>query len=109
MDTMIEVRPRGFWRKVVRSSKRAGKGVIRKALEMFLAAQSPSTPRWAKGVIYGALVYFITPLDTIPDAIPFGGFADDGTILAAAIAATAIYITPEIRKRADEILGRWFK
>ena len=32
-------------------------------------------------MIIGALLYFMSPLDLIPDFLPFGGLADDVTII----------------------------
>jgi uncharacterized membrane protein YkvA (DUF1232 family) len=34
------------------------------------------------GLILGALVYFVTPIDAIIDHLPFAGFLDDAAILA---------------------------
>jgi uncharacterized membrane protein YkvA (DUF1232 family) len=34
------------------------------------------------GLVLGALVYFVTPIDAIIDHIPFAGFLDDAAILA---------------------------
>jgi uncharacterized membrane protein YkvA (DUF1232 family) len=47
-------------------------------------------------VIYGALAYFIFPLDAVPDFVPMTGYTDGLGVLAAAVATTAAYITPEI-------------
>ena len=36
--------------------------------------------------IAGAMLYFVSPLDIVPDLIPFGGLLDDALILAAIFA-----------------------
>ena len=36
--------------------------------------------------IAGAMLYFVSPLDIVPDWIPFGGLLDDALILAAIFA-----------------------
>ena len=59
-----------FWDKVKNFALKAGKEVIEKALWLYYAAQQPNTPVWAKTVIYGALAYFVLPVDAVPDAIP---------------------------------------
>lgn len=97
-----------FWKKVGQFAKRAGKGVIEKALVMYFAAQSPETPTWAKAVIYGVLGYFILPADALPDTLPAVGFADDLGALAAALAVVALHITPEVQRQAEEKLEHWF-
>lgn len=38
-----------------------------------------------RGVILGALLYFIIPTDATPDFIPFVGYLDDTAIVAAVI------------------------
>ena len=98
----------GFWDKLTRYTKAAGAEVIERALQLYYAAQDPDTPLWAKGVIYGALGYFISPLDAIPDIIPVVGYADDLGVLAAAIATVAMYITPEVKQKAKQKLQDWF-
>ncbi len=37
----------------------------------------------SKAIIIAALVYFIMPVDMIPDYIPLVGYVDDGMVLAA--------------------------
>jgi len=97
-----------FWDKVLKYGKVAGAEVVQKALELYYAAQDPRTPTWAKTVIIGALGYFITPLDALPDVAPLVGFTDDLGVLAMAMATVATYITPEIRERARAKLKEWF-
>lgn len=97
-----------FWSKVVNFAKSAGKEVIEKALLLYYAAQNPSTPVWAKGVVYGALGYFISPLDIIPDFTPLVGFSDDLGVLAAAIATVSVHITDEVRAQTAKKLKQWF-
>jgi len=36
-----------------------------------------------KAIVVGALIYFITPIDTIPDLIPLFGYLDDLGVIAA--------------------------
>ncbi len=97
-----------FWAKLLQVAKIAGIKVLEKALQLYYAAQSPDTPVWAKTVIYTALGYFISPIDAIPDMTPMVGFADDLSVLAAAIVTVAVYITPSIRRQASDKLAEWF-
>lgn len=98
----------GFWDKVARYAKRAGREVIEKALWLHYAAQDEKTPVWAKTTMYGTLAYFILPTDLIPDLIPGAGFTDDLGALAAAITTVAIYITPAVKERAAKQVTHWF-
>lgn len=97
-----------FWDKVKKYAIKAGKVVIIKALTMFFAMKDKDTPLWAKGVIAGALGYFICPVDAIPDAIPVAGYSDDLGVLAAAMATVACYIKEEHRQKAEDTWKGWF-
>jgi len=96
-----------FWKKLAKQAAAVGRGTLEKALYLYYAAQSPNTPAWAKRVIYGALGYFILPLDAIPDLAPFIGYTDDLSVMAAALATVAFYVTPEVKAQAHEKLVQW--
>ncbi|OWT63475.1 YkvA family protein [Candidimonas nitroreducens] len=100
--------PQGLWRKLQQHAGAAGRAVLEKALYLYYAAQSPATPKWARRVIYGALAYFVLPLDAIPDLIPGIGYTDDLSVMAAALATVALYITPEVRALAQHKIAQWF-
>jgi uncharacterized membrane protein YkvA (DUF1232 family) len=97
----------GFWGKVKGYAKTAGRAVMLPALKMYYSATDPDTPRWAKATIYGALGYFISPLDAIPDLLPVVGYSDDLGILVAAMAAVAAYIKDEHTVKAQATLSQW--
>lgn len=97
-----------FWQKLSRYASVAGREVVEKALWLFYAAQSPATPRWAKTAIYGALGYFIFPLDAIPDFAPLVGYTDDLGVLAAALATVSMYVTEDIKERSRQTVEKWF-
>ncbi|SDZ86006.1 YkvA family protein [Microbulbifer marinus] len=97
-----------FWEKVKKYAKDAGFEVIEKALWLYYAYQEKSTPAWAKATIIGALGYFISPLDAIPDLTPVVGYADDLGVLALAVGTVATYITDEVKAKAAEKLKEWF-
>lgn len=86
---------------------RAGYHVLEKALWLYLAAQRPETPAWARRVIYGALGYLVMPVDAVPDVLP-GGYADDLGVLAGALAAVAMFVTDDVKAEARRILRTWF-
>jgi uncharacterized membrane protein YkvA (DUF1232 family) len=97
-----------FWNKVKNFAKAAGKEVIEKVLWLYYAAQQPATPAWARTVIYGALAYFVLPLDAIPDFVPVVGYTDDLGALAAALATVAVYVTQDVKDMARAKMGDWF-
>jgi len=96
-----------FWKKIGRFAKKAGIKVVYLALKLFYATKSPATPAWARAAIYGALGYFILPVDLVPDLIP-GGYCDDLGVLIAALATVSTHITPKEEMAARQKLGDWF-
>ncbi len=97
-----------FWDKVKEYAKSAGESVLELALKLYYAAKDEDTPIWAKTTIYGALGYFILPVDLIPDVLPGVGFTDDLSILSAAVITVAVYIKDEHIKEAKDTLKKWF-
>lgn len=98
----------GFWNKLKNVFKKAGLKVVYSALMLYYAYQNKETPVWAKTIIIGALGYFISPIDAIPDITPVVGYADDLGVLVAAIAAVGAYIDSEVKQRAKDKLHNWF-
>jgi len=98
----------GFWAKLKKYAKTAGREVVEKALLLFYAAQEEKAPKWAKATIAGALGYFIVPLDAIADITPAVGYADDLGVLALAIAAVATYINDDVRAKTATKMKAWF-
>ncbi|MBB1485930.1 YkvA family protein [Oceanospirillum sediminis] len=97
----------GFWQKVKRYARTAGEEVLETALKLYFAAIDADTPAWAKTTIFGALGYFISPLDAIPDAVPAVGFSDDLGVLVAAAATVAIHIKDEHGEKAHQLVEQW--
>lgn len=79
--------------KVENNRKWLNKGVIRhlKALRNYLFDKNVQWYR--KSIVVAALLYFITPIDAIPDFTPFFGFLDD----IGVIAWTIKYLGKEIK------------
>lgn len=96
-------------KKSKRHAKKAGEKALSPALEMYYAAQDSDTPLWAKSTIYGALDYFIMPVDAVPDITPMMGYTDDIGIMAGALAVVAAHIKEEHAERAKATLKRWFE
>ncbi|SRR5690554_4026537 len=100
--------PARFWKKLGPNARHIGREALEKALYLYYAVQNPATPKWARRVIYGALGYFILPLDAIPDLAPLIGYTDDISVMAAALATVSFYITPEVKAQAHNKLSDWF-
>ncbi|GMA51833.1 hypothetical protein GCM10025857_31900 [Alicyclobacillus contaminans] len=61
-----------------------------------------ATPLQAKIIAFAALAYFISPLDGIPDGIPYPGEIDDWVVVLMAMAKWHGEITNEHRRMARE-------
>jgi len=98
-----------FWIKVKKMARSAGVKVVYSALLLFYTYRRRETPKWAKKVIIGALGYFISPIDAIPDLTPFLGYTDDLSVLAFALSTLAFFINKEVKENARRTLNKWFK
>lgn len=70
----------------------------------YYAMLDPATPTRPRLIIIGALAYFVSPFDLVPDFIVGLGFLDDATVLAAALGAVRSSITDEHREAARRAL-----
>jgi len=95
---------KGFWPKMRRTAARipfAGQ-----ALAGSYATQDPKTPLAAKGIILGALAYFVMPVDAIPDIFAGIGFTDDAAVIAAVLATLGAHLKPRHHDQAAQALKR---
>ena len=65
----------------------------------------PATPVRVKAVLFGALAYFITPVDMIPDILAGLGFSDDAAVFWMAWRAVRDHVTDDHRERAAKALS----
>lgn len=72
----------------------------------YYAAFDRATPLKAKGILIGALAYFILPADAVPDIVLGLGFTDDMAVLLAAYNIVRNHVTDEHRRRARETIAR---
>ena len=98
-----------FWKKLRRSIKRLGAKAVYYALVLYYAMQSPQVSAREKGIILGALGYFLLPIDLLPDFLPAIGYTDDIAALAFAIYKVWHCITPEVRAQAESKVYDWFR
>lgn len=92
----------GFWR----TAKRAARHIpfMEDVVAAYYCALDRQTPLRAKGILFGALAYFVLPADAIPDIVFGLGFTDDIAVLTAAIAAMRTHVTPAHRLAARQAL-----
>ena len=95
---------RDFWDKLRKYIRRVP--FVEDAVAAYYCAMDPATPLHVKAVLFGALAYFIVPLDIIPDFIGLVGFTDDAAVLYAAIRIVAPHITDSHRRQARLAVDR---
>lgn len=92
-----------FWQ----TAKRAARQIpfMQEVVAGYFCAMDNKTPLRAKGILFGALAYFVLPTDLIPDVFFGIGFTDDIAVLTAAISAVSAHIKPSHRSAAREALN----
>ena len=98
----------GFWNKVTGNVKSIGGQLLYKAMQLYYATENPACPLAVKMAIYGALGYFIAPLDAIADFVPVVGYTDDAAAIATALVLAESYIDEEVRFKAKSKLQDLF-
>ena len=92
-----------FWR----TTKRAARTIpfMDEVVAAYYCALDKDTPARARGILLGALAYFVLPTDFIPDFLISFGFTDDLAVLTAAITAIRTHIKDEHREAAKKALA----
>jgi uncharacterized membrane protein YkvA (DUF1232 family) len=98
----------GFWKKILGHMKSAGRQVTNVALTLYYCGIDAETPIVIKGFIFGALGYFISPIDAIPDITPIVGYADDLGVLLFAFGSVATSLKEEHQDLAKGKTSEWF-
>jgi uncharacterized membrane protein YkvA (DUF1232 family) len=93
---------REFWRKTRRLAARLP--FAHDLLAAYYCAFDRETPLHVKAALMAALAYFVVPTDAIPDFLPVLGYADDATVVVAAVRLVAEHIRPLHREAARAVL-----
>jgi uncharacterized membrane protein YkvA (DUF1232 family) len=95
---------KGFWPKIRRTAARIP--FARQVISVYYSARDPETPPAAKGIMLGALAYFVMPIDAIPDIFAGIGFTDDAAVIAALVATVGAHIRQRHKDQAEAALER---
>ena len=71
------------------------------AKRLWHALRHPQAPRWLKAGTALVLLYLFSPVDLIPDVVPFFGVLDDLVIVPAAIRWMLGRLPPEVANAAQ--------
>ncbi len=97
-----------FWDKMKGVLKSAGLPLIYKAFQLYYVMKRPDCPIHIKAAIVATLGYFISPIDLIPDFVPFVGFSDDLGAIVAALVMAQMYVNDEVKRQAREAIDSIF-
>ncbi|EMY71933.1 YkvA family protein [Leptospira vanthielii] len=92
-----------FWKKI----KETGKKIpfLKDVIAMYYCLLDENTSLSAKTSIVLALLYFISPVDAIPDVILALGFTDDAGVIATTLLIIKSQLKPEHYAKANESLS----
>lgn len=97
-----------FGAKLPKVARKAGSKLVYAVLLLYYVLRSKAVSNADKAKIYGALGYFLLPLDILPDFIPMAGYTDDLTAVIWALHTVWKNITPEIKAQAAAKTTQWF-
>jgi len=82
----------------------------RDVVAVYFAARDPRTPLAVRLLAWAVAAYALSPVDLIPDAIPFLGHLDDLVLVPLGLALVIKFVPPHVmqasRDRATELLAR---
>lgn len=98
-----------LWDRLSTFAKKAGRTTTRPMLLLYYVMKSKDTPKKDKLMIFSALSYIVFPIDIL-DAkrLPIIGWFDEIASISVAYQKVSKHITPEMQRKVDAILDRWF-
>jgi uncharacterized membrane protein YkvA (DUF1232 family) len=81
-----------LWEKVEKTGKKIS--FAKDILALFSYMTDSNVPWYRKSIVVGALLYFILPIDAVPDLLPLVGYLDDLGVIAAVIKFMGSEIIP---------------
>ncbi len=89
---------RRFWRKLGRVV--AHIPFAQDLVTAWYCAKDPATPMHVRAMLWGAVAYFILPMDLIPDYMVGIGYTDDAAVIAMVMSLLGRYVEPRHRDSA---------
>lgn len=88
--------------------KRVGYATAKQIIQMYLVLTDEKTATTDKIIIYSTLAYLVLPIDILSSQKhPIFGHLDEVAAVVIAYEKIKKYVTPEIERRADEILNNF--
>ena len=98
-----------LWERIGNFSRSAGRVTTRPVLLLFYVMKSKDTPKSDKLLVFSAISYLVFPIDIL-DAkrLPIVGWFDEVASISVAYQRVCKHITPEMERKVDDILDKWF-
>lgn len=88
---------------------KAGRVAARPLLQFYYVMDDEDTSTLDRALIYGAIIYTISPLNLIPSAVyKLLGLLDEGAAMLYVYRKIKEKITPEINRKVEDTLNEWF-
>lgn len=98
-----------LWDNIKTYAKKVGRVGARPVLLLYYVMKDEATPRAVKLTVGSALAYLVLPIDLISGKKhPILGRADEAAAILLAYQKVKKNVTPEMERKADETLDRWF-
>lgn len=98
-----------LWQEIGRYAKKVGSASARPVLLLYYVMMSKNTPKSEKLMLASAIAYVVLPIDLISaKRLPIIGWLDEVVSLTVAYQKVCKYITPDMERKADELLDKWF-
>ena len=94
---------RKFWRKLARVL--AAIPFAEDLVAAWFCARDPATPAYVRAVLFGAIAYFLMPMDLVADYLVGIGFTDDAAVIAMVLSTLGHHLEPRHREAARRRLA----
>ncbi|BAL82113.1 hypothetical protein SELR_04050 [Selenomonas ruminantium subsp. lactilytica TAM6421] len=78
-------------------------------LVMLVALKHRDTPKKVKGLLVAAIIYLISPIDLVPDAIPLAGIIDDAVVVPTVVMGLTNILPSHVRHQAEDQAGKMLR
>lgn len=97
------------WGAIKKFAVKAGRGTCKPLLYFYYVMQDENTTTAEKALVYGAILYFVSPWDLLPRRVlGLLGVLDDAAVMAFVLKKVKGKITPEIETSVNTTLDSWF-
>jgi len=78
-------------------------------LILYYAWKNPKTPAYIRGLLVLMAAYVISPIDIVPDYLPFLGIVDDLTVIPVGILSLTQLLPKQVRLESERESQKWRK